>query len=216
MSKTCRITGGGAEMKYLKKPIIIEAELYQEGMEDKFVVHFSGNMFDYHKDFKTLTEAEEFISDNMGYPMLDIEDKDHGIIYEQPLAYIGKSFVRLGDYVVTDGDKRYPRRREQFLAEYDLIDNLQQYENPLARMQPCWKYVRINDISDQLKHLLSECDEVDNAITLESKALEWWDILQGALTGMYIFQVKYGVNLTEVVQLGIEKNTNRVGGSYYA
>jgi len=108
-------------VRYRTKPVKIEAEIYQAGMEDKFIVHFSGNMFDYDKNFKTLTEAEEFISDNMGYPLVDIEDKDLEIIYEDPQPYIGKHRVFVGDYIITDGNKKYPCRPDIFHAMYELL-----------------------------------------------------------------------------------------------
>lgn len=97
-----------------------------------------------------------------------------------------------------------------------LFQELEQYrQNPLLQMQPCWKYVRENDINMQLQHVMSECDEVDRSVGLNDMALEWFDILQGAVTGMFILKIKYGVDLMELIQQGIRKNTDREGGSYY-
>jgi len=96
------------------------------------------------------------------------------------------------------------------------MQELQQYrENPLANMKPCWKYVRENNMDQQLVHISSEISEVRNSIGLHDFALEFFDVFQSAYTGMIILQVKYGVNLTELIQLGIQKNTDREGGSYY-
>ena len=64
-------------------------------------------------------------------------------------------------------------------------------KNPLLQLKPCWKYVRENDINQQLRHVMSECDEVERAMTLEEIASEFWDILQGAVTGIFILKIKY-------------------------
>lgn len=96
------------------------------------------------------------------------------------------------------------------------IQELKQHrENPLLQMQPCWKWVRINGIHQQNIHVSGECYEVEKAVGLENVALEWFDVLQGAITGLFILKIKYGVDLQELIQRGINKNTNRVGGSYY-
>lgn|GEM_PF-3090847 len=96
------------------------------------------------------------------------------------------------------------------------LTELQQYRNnPLANMKPCWKYVRQNNMDQQLAHISSEISEVRDSIGLHDFALEVWDIFQGAYTGMIILQAKYGVDITELTQEGIDKNTNRPGGSYY-
>ena len=107
------------------------------------------------------------------------------------------------------------------LANHDskllgALQELDQYrKNPLANMKPCLKYVRINNISRQLIHIMSEIDEADNAQNIDDIYLECWDILQGAVTLMAILQVKYGVDISELCREGILKNTDREGGSYY-
>lgn len=99
---------------------------------------------------------------------------------------------------------------------YGLLQELQEYrKNPLANMQPCWKYVRQNDINMQNEHVKSECREVDKAMTLEEVASEFWDILQGSVTGIFILKIKYGIDLNKLFADGIKKNTDREGGSYY-
>lgn len=107
-------------------------------------------------------------------------------------------------------------RRELQKENSQLKQELQQYRNnPLANMTPCWKYVRQNDIYQQNEHVRSECMEVNDSISFEDRALEFFDVFQSAYTGMIILQVKYGVNLAELIQRGIQKNTERDGGSYY-
>lgn len=91
-----------------------------------------------------------------------------------------------------------------------LFQELQQYrDNPLAKMKPCWKYVRQNDINQQLQHVMSECREVERAMTLEEIASEFWDILQGSVTGIFILKIKYGVDLNKLFKDGVRKNSER-------
>lgn len=91
-----------------------------------------------------------------------------------------------------------------------LLQELQQYrDNPLARMEPCWSWVRKNDINQQLIHVLQECREVEQANNLNDIALEFWDILQGAVTGIFILKIKYGVDLDKLFKDGVRKNFDR-------
>jgi len=107
-------------------------------------------------------------------------------------------------------------RRELQKENNQLKQELKQYrDNPLANMKTCWKYVRQNSIYQQNEHVRSECMEVNDCIDFDDMALEFFDVFQSAYTGMIILQVKYGVNLTELIQRGIQKNTDREGGSYY-
>ena len=107
-------------------------------------------------------------------------------------------------------------RRKLQKENSQLKQELQQYrDNPLANMKPCLKYVRQNSIYQQNEHVRSECMEVDNCINFEDMALEFFDVFQSAYTGMIILQVKYGVNLADLIHRGIQKNTDREDGSYY-
>jgi hypothetical protein len=112
--------------KYRKKPLVIEAEVYCEGMEDGFIVYFSGNVLNYEYSFDNYDEAMEFITDNMGYPMVIQEDKGYEIIYENPRPYIntleGKLFVSKGDYIITGiKSERYPIKADIFEETYELV-----------------------------------------------------------------------------------------------
>lgn len=99
---------------------------------------------------------------------------------------------------------------EEKLGLMGLFQELQKYrENPLLQMKPCWKYVRQNDINMQLHHVISECREVEQAMTLDELASEFWDILQGSVTGIFILQVKYGVDLNKLFADGVQKNSER-------
>lgn len=98
----------------------------------------------------------------------------------------------------------------------ELLAELEEYrKNPLTQIPPCMKYVRENNIQMQLEHVTGECYEVGDAMTLDDIALEWFDVLQGAVTGMAILAIKYGVDLDKLIKRGIAKNTDREGGSYY-
>jgi len=107
------------------------------------------------------------------------------------------------------------------LANHDskllgALRELQQYrENLLSNMKPCLKYVRKNDIYQQNEHVRCECMEVNDYMSFEDMALEFFDVFQSAYTGMIILQVKYDVDLAELIQRGTQKNTVREGGSYY-
>lgn len=93
---------------------------------------------------------------------------------------------------------------------------IEQYrQNPIANMQPCWKYVQINDIEQQLQHIEQEIAEVRSAIELRHKTLECWDVVQGGVTLLGIMQQKYNQDIHEINRIGIAKNIARPGGSYY-
>jgi len=95
-----------------------------------------------------------------------------------------------------------------------LIELKRYREKPLAQMQPCWKYVRENTIDMQLDHIISEINEVRKELNMGKKSLEGFDCHQATLTLMYIF-AKFDIDLKDLVNEGIAKNTNRPGGSYY-
>lgn len=113
--------------KYRKKPVIIEADVYQEGMEDGWIVYFSGNIGSYEHKFANKDLALEFIDDNMGYPEVDIDDRDYEIIYENPVPYIktleGKHIISYGDYIITGvKGERYPCKPDIFHITYELVE----------------------------------------------------------------------------------------------
>jgi NTP pyrophosphatase (non-canonical NTP hydrolase) len=81
--------------------------------------------------------------------------------------------------------------------------------NPFANMIPCWKYVRENNINDQLEHIKRELAEAKEELNFENLLLECFDILQAAITLMYILQIKYGIDLHELVEKGQKKNAAR-------
>ena len=85
----------------------------------------------------------------------------------------------------------------------------QSHRNPLARMQGCKKWVKRNDIYEQLIHLKSEIAEFEQEKNFDKAVLEYWDIGQSWLTGMIILKIKYGVDIDKLVEIGQRKNSDR-------
>lgn len=94
------------------------------------------------------------------------------------------------------------------------VQKLEQYENnPLAQLEPCWKYVKRNGIDQQLQHIREETIEARFAQGLDDIALECFDILQAAVTLQYILAKKFSVDIRDVAIRGKEKNAKR---GYYS
>lgn len=83
-------------------------------------------------------------------------------------------------------------------------------KNPLTKMQGCKKWVKQNDMNKQLAHIKSEIKEFEKSNSLDEMALEWWDILQSALTGVIILKIKYGIDIDKLVKDGQAKNDARL------
>lgn len=90
------------------------------------------------------------------------------------------------------------------------IQKLEQYEsNPLAQLEPCWKYVKQNSIEQQLEHIREETIEARFAHGLDDMAMECFDVLQASITLMYILQTKFHVDIAKLIELGKAKNNSR-------
>ena len=123
--------------KYKKKPVIVEAEPYKEGMEDGWDVLYTGNFIKYIESFKTKEECLEFIQRDKGREECDTDDMDDELIYEEPIPYImtikGKRYIntRMPDMIVTEEDgNRYPHHPLDFNLNHDKIEdesNSQEY-----------------------------------------------------------------------------------------
>lgn len=91
-----------------------------------------------------------------------------------------------------------------------MVQELDQYrKNPLAKMQGCKKWVKANDINEQLIHLKSEIAEFEAEQDFNKMVAEYWDIGQSWLTGMIILKIKYGVDIDKLVEEGQRKNSDR-------
>lgn len=91
-----------------------------------------------------------------------------------------------------------------------MVQELDQYrKNPLSKMQGCKKWVKKNDINNQLIHLKSEIAEFEQEKNFDKAVLEYWDIGQSWLTGMIILKIKYGVDIDKLVEIGQRKNSDR-------
>jgi NTP pyrophosphatase (non-canonical NTP hydrolase) len=118
---------------------------------------------------------------------------------------------RLSGYVT---DKAYAKSCEKLLPV--LLDELEEYhKNPIAQMVACWKYVTENTREMQLNHIVREVNEAVEETDLDKQLLEIFDVLQACITMMYILKIKYHVDIAELIQQGIYKNTHRPDGSYY-
>lgn len=110
-------------MKYRKKPVIIEAEPYRRGLEDKWVLYFGGNYSVYEKVFKTKEECLEYSLNDKGkidYP------EDFGFIYEDPVPCImtleGRMDIKKTDYIITGvKGERYPCKKDIFEETYEAV-----------------------------------------------------------------------------------------------
>ena len=90
-----------------------------------------------------------------------------------------------------------------------VAENDQYRKNPLSKMQGCKKWVKRNDIYEQLIHLKSEIAEFEQEKNFDKAVLEYWDIGQSWLTGMIILKIKYGVDIDKLVEIGQRKNSDR-------
>lgn len=94
-------------MKYRKKPIVVEAELYKEGMEDgfDFCELFSG------KVICSMTHKQ------MEYELWPKTDRKPFI-----LTLEGKMRISEGDYIITGvKGERYPCKPDIFHATYEPV-----------------------------------------------------------------------------------------------
>ena len=108
--------------KYRKKPVVIDAELYQLGMEDGFeelvIVVGMGE--------ETISNLTKIISNWYG----DIV-KDNTFY---PVPYIntleGKHYISPGDYIITGvKGERYPCKPDIFAMTYEAVEEGDNNEN---------------------------------------------------------------------------------------
>lgn len=94
--------------KYRKKPVVIEAEVYREGLEEAFFCNAE----------KCRCTRDEFLQP----PMLceNCVDGRDRVPYINTLE--GKMFIRPGDYIITGiKGERYPCKPDIFEATYELV-----------------------------------------------------------------------------------------------
>lgn len=108
-------------MKYRKKPVIIDAEPYREGLEDKWVLYFSGNYGEYEKVFNTKEECLEYSSNDKGSAEYQ---ENFNFIYEDPVPCIitleGRMDIKKTDYIITGvKGERYPCKKDIFEKTYE-------------------------------------------------------------------------------------------------
>ena len=111
-------------MKYRKKPVIVDAEPYREGLEDKWVLYFSGNYGEYEKVFNTKEECLEYSRNDKGNTE---SQEDFNFIYEDPVPCImtleGRMDIKKTDYIITGvKGERYPCKKDIFEETYELVE----------------------------------------------------------------------------------------------
>ena len=111
-------------MKYRKKPVIVDAEPYKEGLEDKWILYFSGNYGEYEKVFKTKEECLEYSRNDKGNTEYQ---EDFDFIYEDPVPCImtleGRMDIKKTDYIITGvKGERYPCKKDIFEETYELVE----------------------------------------------------------------------------------------------
>lgn len=110
--------------KYRKKPVIVDAEPYREGLEDKWVLYFGGNYGEYAKVFNTKEECLEY--SNNGKGNMDYQE-DFNFIYEDPVPCImtleGRMNIKKTDYIITGvKGERCPCKKDIFEETYELVE----------------------------------------------------------------------------------------------
>jgi hypothetical protein len=107
-------------MKYRKLPVIIDAEVYREGLEDGWILYWSDNTDNYHDTFTTKEDAEEYARNlnPVDYDDLIVED-------EQPYIKTleGNHLITKGDYIITGvKGERYPCKADIFAMTYEKVE----------------------------------------------------------------------------------------------
>lgn len=91
--------------KYRKKPVVIEAEIYREGMEDGF-------------DYETESWPGEH-RENVHLISKDWQPKKRPFIN----TLEGKHYISEGDYIIVGvKGERYPCKPDIFEATYELVE----------------------------------------------------------------------------------------------
>lgn len=101
-------------MKFRKKPVVIDAEQYKEGMEDGF-------------DIRYASESTPHIT--WGIP-------SDGEVIEVKVPYIqtleGKMYINAGDWIITGiKGERYPCKPDIFEATYEPVEMSEERLNEL-------------------------------------------------------------------------------------
>lgn len=93
--------------RYRKKPIIVEAEKYREGLEDGF-------------DTVDIIMCE---GQELNLEELEYFDTDYGKKYPYIKTPEGKHYIHKGSYIITGiFGERYPCKPDVFEATYEKVD----------------------------------------------------------------------------------------------
>lgn len=99
--------------KWRKKPVIIDAEVYREGMEDGFEQHCVHIQ-------KCLDKSAENCE---GVKCAECEVEAEWILKPYIQTLEGKHYITEGDYIVTGiRGERYPCKSDIFLETYESVE----------------------------------------------------------------------------------------------
>jgi hypothetical protein len=102
--------------KYRKKPVVIEAEVYKNGMEDGFIYELR---FYKTGETKTSSVLNELIPIAKEYGLTT----DDIFVYPYIQTLEGKMYINDGDYIITGiKNERYPCKPDIFEATYELVE----------------------------------------------------------------------------------------------
>ena len=97
--------------RYRKKPIIVEAKIYEKGMEDGYVLKTDKGRIYYNKEY----------SSELDYLLANMKDKLIPIIH----TLEGDHEISEGDYIITGiKGERYPCKPDIFEETYEKIEEM--------------------------------------------------------------------------------------------
>jgi hypothetical protein len=101
--------------KYRKKPVIVEAALYQPGMEDGVEPY-------YYDDSGPLSAAWAASGFGLG-PNGEVYNEDGAVYVPFIKTREGSHYITPGDYIITGiQGERYPCKPDIFEASYELVE----------------------------------------------------------------------------------------------
>jgi len=112
--------------KYRRIPDIIEAKIFKLGMEDGWIIEYSG-FYSYCKEFETKQKCLDFIKNDKGKLDCRPEEKELEIVYEEPIPFIKtietEYDISEGDYIIVDnkGERLRVVDKNTFEKTYELV-----------------------------------------------------------------------------------------------
>jgi hypothetical protein len=102
--------------KYRKLPVIIEAEVYRNGLEDGFIYEIKNEF----GESRIFPNAHDGLKTYLTWFGMFDDVKERVIPYVDTLK--GKRCINEGDYIITEiNGEKYPCKPDIFEAKYELI-----------------------------------------------------------------------------------------------